>query len=81
MSYPVHGQVLLSFQHTQKKNNKLQSNLNGSNTFGTLKICSRQGQCEPVRVDNSARSEGILRISLIFYIMKVCCVFSLESPH
>ena len=44
------------------------------------KICSRQGQFEPVRVDNSVGSGGIIRISLIFY-MKVCCVFSLESPH
>ena len=23
--------------------NKMQSNFNGSNTFGTMKICSRQG--------------------------------------
>ena len=35
-----------------------------------------------MRVDNSARSEGgMIRISLLFYSMKVCCVFSLESPH
>ena len=34
-----------------------------------------------MRVDKSARSGGIIRISLIFYNMKVCCVFSLESPH
>ena len=34
-----------------------------------------------MRVDNSARSGGIKRISLIFYIMKVYCVFSLELPH
>ena len=34
-----------------------------------------------MRVDKSARPEGIIRISLIFYNMKVCCVFSLESPH
>ena len=34
-----------------------------------------------MRVDNSARSGGIIRISLIFYNLKVCCVFSLESPH
>ena len=31
-------------------------------------------------VDYSARSGGIIRISLIFCNM-VCCVFSLESPH
>ena len=34
-----------------------------------------------MRVDNSARSGGIIRISLIFYNMKVYCVFTLESPH
>ena len=34
-----------------------------------------------MKVDNSARPGGIIRISLIFYNMKVCCVFSLESPH
>ena len=33
-----------------------------------------------MRVDESARSGGIIRISLIFYNMKVCCMFSLESP-
>ena len=35
----------------------------------------------PMRVDNSARSGGIISISSVFYNMKVCCVFSLESPH
>ena len=34
-----------------------------------------------MRVDNSARSGGIIRISLIFYNMNVYCVFTLESPH
>ena len=34
-----------------------------------------------MRVDNSARSGGIIRISLIFCYMKVYCVFTLESPH
>ena len=34
-----------------------------------------------MRVDNSARSGGIIRIALIFYDRKVFCVFSLESPH
>ena len=59
----------------------LQSNFNGSNTFGTMKISSRQGYFELMSFDNSARSGGILKISLIFYNMKVCCVFSLESPQ
>ena len=34
-----------------------------------------------MRVDISARSGGIIRISLIFYNMNVYCVFTLESPH
>ena len=34
-----------------------------------------------MRVDNSTRSGSIIRISLIFYNMKVYCVFILESPH
>ena len=60
---------------------RLQSNVNGSNTFGTTKISSRQGWFEPVRVDESARSGELIGISLIFYKIKECCVFSLESPH
>ena len=31
-------------------------------------------------VNHSARPGGIIRFS-IFFNMKVCCVFSLESPH
>ena len=38
-----------------------QSNFNGSNTFGTMKICSRQGDFEPLRVYYRDRSEGINR--------------------
>ena len=34
-----------------------------------------------MRVGESARSGDIIRISLIFYNMRVCCVFSLELPH
>ena len=34
-----------------------------------------------MRVDKSARSGGMTRISLIFYNIKVCCVYLLESPH
>ena len=41
----------------------IQSNFNGSNTFGTMKIGSRPGQFEPMRVDNSARSGDIIGIS------------------
>ena len=44
----------------------IQSNFSGSNTLGTMKISSRQGKFEPMRVDNRARSGGIISISLIF---------------
>ena len=43
---------------------QLQSNFSGSNSFGTMKISSRQGKFEPMRVDYSARSEGLIRISV-----------------
>ena len=46
--------------------------------LGPMKISSRQGSFKPVRVGISARSGrgggGIIRISLIFYNMKVYCV-------
>ena len=32
-------------------------------------------------VDHSARPRGIIGIFSIFFNVKVCCVFSLESPH
>ena len=41
---------------------QIQSNLNGSNTFGAVKICSRQGYFELMSVNHSARSEGIIKI-------------------
>ena len=60
----------------------IQSNFNGSNTFGTMNFCSRQGEFEPLRVYYRARSGGINRdIFLIFFNMKVYCVYSLESPQ
>ena len=58
----------------------IQSNFDGSKTFGTMKICSRQGEFELMSVNHSARPGGILGIFfLIFFRMMVCCVCSLES--
>ena len=34
---------------------KVQSNFNGSNTFGIMKICSRQGKFELMSINHSAR--------------------------
>ena len=41
----------------------IQSNFNGSNTFGTIKISSRQREFKPMRVNYSTRSEGQKGIS------------------
>ena len=66
----------------RRPEHSIQSNFDGSNTFGSMKICSRQGEFEPLRVYYRARSGGINRdIFSIFPIMKVYCVFSLESPQ
>ena len=40
------------------------STVNGSNTFGTIKICSRQREFEQMNVNQTARSGGIIGISL-----------------
>ena len=45
---------------------EIQSNFNGSNTFGTMKICSRQGQFELVSVNHSTRTGGNIEISFRF---------------
>ena len=41
-------------------------NFSGSNTFGTMKIYSRQGWFELMCVNQSARSGGIIRIYFRF---------------
>ena len=41
----------------------VQSNFNGSNTFWTMQISSRQGNFESMRVGYSARSGGLIGIS------------------
>ena len=46
----------------------IQSNFNGSNSFGTRRLVRGRGSS---RVENSARSGDIIRIFLIFYNMKV----------
>ena len=34
-----------------------------------------------MRVNNSARSGDIIGINFMIFNTKVCCVFSVESPH
>ena len=53
---------------------QLQLKFNGSNTFETMKICSRQGKFELMSVNHSARSGGIIVIFVLFFNMKVCCI-------
>ena len=52
----------------------IQSNFNCSNTFGTMKISSRLGYFEPVRVDKSVRSEGLIGVSFPFSYEGMLCV-------
>ena len=69
----------------KKKVCYIQSNLNGSNIFWTMKICSRYGEFEPLRANYTARSVGKLRHFRdgfsIYYKIMVCWVYSLESPQ
>ena len=48
----------------------IQSNISGSNTFGTIEISSKQGSFEPMRVNYSVRSGGgggdLIGISFLF---------------
>ena len=41
----------------------VQYNFNGSNTFGTMKICSRQRLFELLSVNHTAESGGIIDLS------------------
>ena len=50
--------------------------------FRTVKRCSRQGCFELMSVNHSTRIGDIIGIVFSsFSNMKVCCLFSLESPH
>ena len=55
--------VFLDFYHVYDSFFTLQQNFNGSNTFGTMKICSRQGWFKPMSVNHSARPGDIIGIS------------------
>ena len=43
---------------------QIQLNFNGSNSFGTMKIYSRQGKFELMSVNHSTRSGGIIEKSV-----------------
>ena len=48
----------------------VQSNFNGLNTFGTMKISSRQEKFEPMRVVYSTRSGGTIGIIFRFSLTR-----------
>ena len=55
----------------------VQSNFNGSTTFKTMIISSRQGLFKPTRVDYSARSGGLIVIDFRFSLTRrhvVCSI-------
>ena len=49
--------------------NEKQQNFNGSNTFGTMIICSSKGWFELMSVNHSARSGSILGIIFRFSLI------------
>ena len=59
----LHHHLHMSCLQIQLQCSFIQSNFNGSNTFGTMKISSRQGEFEPMRVVYSVRSGGLIVIS------------------
>ena len=61
LSHSLQGDVFRFFGFLVLLN--VQSNFNGSNSFGTMQISSRQGKFEPMWVDYSARSGGLIGIS------------------
>ena len=75
----------LTVNHLKSVSSKLhiQPYFNGSNTFGTMTLCSGQGQFKLLGVNHSAKSGGIIGKYFYFFFlnMEVCCVFALESPH
>ena len=65
--------ILLHFIHTMnitlyfdKSHFCKQWNSSGSNSFGTMEICSRQGKFELMSVNHSARSDGTIEIFIDF---------------
>ena len=74
---------------------KIQSNFDGSNLFGTMKICLRQRLFEPRKVTIGATPGGIMEIIVGYFFgvqyfkCMLCvliritstCVYTLESPR
>ena len=59
--------------------NNVQANFDGSNPFGTMKICSRQREFEPWKVTISATPGGTMEITVgylfgVLYFKCMLCV-------
>ena len=67
----------------KKELSQLQSNLMARTRFGaSKKNLFDTGVVRAIRVDYRARSRSIIwPYFFIFFKIKVCCVYSLESPH
>ena len=59
----------------------VQSNLNSSNTDGTLTMANSNSFLSPYEVLTIAQENKYLGIFFLFYREIVCYVYSLESPH
>ena len=64
---------------------RIQSNFDGSNPFGTMKICSRQRLFEPRKVNISATPGGIMEIIVgylfgVIYFKCMSCVHIRITP-
>ena len=63
----------------------LQSNFNGSNPFGTMKVCSRQRLFEPRKVTIGAIPGGIIEIivgylfGVLYFKCMLCVLIKIAS--
>ena len=67
----------------ERKHLNIQLNFNGSNTFGTTKICSRRGLFELMSVNHSTRPGGIIGIFFNFlsYEGMLCVLIRIASSR
>ena len=66
---------------TFKASREIQYSFNGSNSFGTMMMCLRQGKFDLMCVNIAPGQRHNRDIFSIFFDTKICCVFSLESPR
>ena len=64
-----------------REREKIQYNLNCSNTDGSFTVDDSNSFFSPYKVLPTAQENKYLGIFFLFYHGIVCCVYSLESPH